>query len=492
MLKLKNNKQLNIGWAQINITPDRPFMVFGQLYKRVSSYVKDPLTATALVIENGDDQVIMISLDITEPVPKIMPDIQKKLAHIKGLNPKNITTNAIHTHNAYSFGSADLFAMEQIVPQEIQPKIDVPENLMSFEEGNEFLTDKLVGLIENAWNARKPGGISYAVDYAAVSFNRRPVFRNADGREESVMYGAASRDEFVRLEGASDHTVDMLYTWDLNGNLTGVAIDVPCPSQVYELHNFISADYWYDVRNHVRENLGNIFVLPLCGAGGDQNPLDLVRLSKTNVEALRLWNAQASEVFRNFDMTAECNDIGERVCEAVTRGYRKAKNKVMTDAILRHAVTPIALPIRLVTEEDYKEAQKEVLEYCRKFSDKNRMTYSDMVRMFEPCGVIDRWKQQNKCTIFSFDIHTIRIGNIVFATNPFELFVEYGMRIKARCKAEQTFIVQLANDCGGYLPTEAAVNGGSYSSKPASTTCGPDGGDVLVAKTIEAINSLWK
>jgi hypothetical protein len=489
---LNKSKQLNIGWAQIDITPDRPFLVFGQLYKRVSSYVKDPLTATALVIENGEDQVIMLSLDTVEPVPKIMHEIQKKLSYINGLNPRKITINAIHTHNSYSFGSADLFSVEEIVPKEIQPQIDVPENLMSFEEGNIFLTEKLVAVIENAWNARQPGGISYAIDYAAVAFNRRPVFKDAIGHEESVMYGAASKDEFVRFEGTSDHTVDMLYTWDMKGKLTGIIIDVPCPSQVYELHTFVSADFWYDVRNHVRENLGNIFVLPLCGAAGDQNPLDLVRLSKTNVETLRVWNAQAGEVLRNFDMTAECNDIGERICEAVVRGYRKAKNKIMTDAVLRHSVESVVLPIRLVTEADFEEAQKEVEEYCERFSNENRMNYSDIVRMFEPCGIIDRWKQQNVCTTFSFEIHTIRIGNIAIASNPFELFVDYGMRIKARCKAEQTFVVQLSNDCGGYLPTEAAVNGGSYSSKPASTTCGPEGGDVLVSKTIEAINSLWE
>jgi len=35
------------------------------------------------------------------------------------------------------------------------------------------------------------------------------------------------------------------------------------------------------------------------------------------------------------------------------------------------------------------------------------------------------------------------------------------------------------------------VAGGSYSSKPASTMCGPDGGDKLVEITVEAINRMW-
>ena len=44
-------KNIRIGWAQTDITPDRPIYVIGQLYSRISSYVHDPLTATCLVLE---------------------------------------------------------------------------------------------------------------------------------------------------------------------------------------------------------------------------------------------------------------------------------------------------------------------------------------------------------------------------------------------------------------------------------------------------------
>lgn len=42
------NRQLQIGWAQTDITPDRPVYVIGQLYSWISSYVHDPITATCL------------------------------------------------------------------------------------------------------------------------------------------------------------------------------------------------------------------------------------------------------------------------------------------------------------------------------------------------------------------------------------------------------------------------------------------------------------
>jgi len=115
-----------------------------------------------------------------------------------------------------------------------------------------------------------------------------------------------------------------------------------------------------------------------------------------------------------------------------------------------------------------------------------------VVKAYEPQGVVLRYERQVKSKVYAFECHILRLGRAAIATNPFELFHEYGLRIKARSKADQVFIAQLSNGGGGYLPTKAAVEGGSYSSKPASTTCGPDGGDALVAKTLETINKMFK
>jgi hypothetical protein len=80
----------------------------------------------------------------------------------------------------------------------------------------------------------------------------------------------------------------------------------------------------------------------------------------------------------------------------------------------------------------------------------------------------------------------------VVCTNPFELFTDYGIRIQARSKAVQTFVVQLAGAGGGwYLPTEKAVRGGGYGAIVHSALVGPEGGQMLVDRTVELIDSLW-
>ena len=87
------------------------------------------------------------------------------------------------------------------------------------------------------------------------------------------------------------------------------------------------------------------------------------------------------------------------------------------------------------------------------------------------------------------EIHIVRLGDVAVATNPFELYCDYGIRMKARSKAVLTFVTQLSCHYSGYLPTERAVKGGGYSAD--KYIVGPEGGQVLVNETVRIINSMW-
>ena len=103
-------------------------------------------------------------------------------------------------------------------------------------------------------------------------------------------------------------------------------------------------------------------------------------------------------------------------------------------------------------------------------------------------GLLQLQYQQNVNT-FTEEIHVIRFDDITIATNPFELFLDYGNQIRARSKAKQTFLIQLACGCGGYLPTEKAEKGSHYSAYVSSGTTGHVGGEILVRETLEKINN---
>jgi hypothetical protein len=110
-----------------------------------------------------------------------------------------------------------------------------------------------------------------------------------------------------------------------------------------------------------------------------------------------------------------------------------------------------------------------------------------------PCRLVERYEQQDAHPTHETELHVIRVGDVVFATNPFELFVEYGTRIRCRSRALQTFLIQLADGSGGtgYLPTERALRGGHYSAVIKSCWVGPEGGRMLVDETVREIDRLF-
>ena len=120
--------------------------------------------------------------------------------------------------------------------------------------------------------------------------------------------------------------------------------------------------------------------------------------------------------------------------------------------------------------------------------------YKDISRVYwhlaRAVRFMDRYELQHTDPKMSVPIHVIRIGEMAIATNPFELYLDYGMQIKARSKAVQTLTVQLANGYYRYLPTQRSVARGAYGAIPESNEADPDAGHELVERTLELIDSL--
>jgi hypothetical protein len=87
------------------------------------------------------------------------------------------------------------------------------------------------------------------------------------------------------------------------------------------------------------------------------------------------------------------------------------------------------------------------------------------------------------------EIHVLRLGDVAMASNPFELYLDYATRIKARSPAVLSMTIQLAGQDCGYLPTARAVQGGGYSAE--NYLVGPEGGQVLVEETVRQIQALF-
>jgi hypothetical protein len=159
------------------------------------------------------------------------------------------------------------------------------------------------------------------------------------------------------------------------------------------------------------------------------------------------------------------------------------RNEVRTSVPFAHQVEDVALPVRKVTEQEAAAAQAEIDALTAKGDTSRRRLWHQKV--------VDRYREQDQNPTISVEVHALRIGDVAIITNPFELFLDYGVQMQGRSKALQTFVLQLTCGSAAYLPTERAVRGGSYSAVVASNLVGPEGGQVLVDRSVELINSLW-
>ena len=94
------------------------------------------------------------------------------------------------------------------------------------------------------------------------------------------------------------------------------------------------------------------------------------------------------------------------------------------------------------------------------------------------------------------ELHVIRLGDIAFASNQFELFIDYMHRIQGRSPFTQTFLIQLAAQPGirngSYLATARAAHNVGYSATMYCNIVSPEGGQQLVEETVKELKKLYE
>ncbi len=90
-------------------------------------------------------------------------------------------------------------------------------------------------------------------------------------------------------------------------------------------------------------------------------------------------------------------------------------------------------------------------------------------------------------------VQTLAIDNTAFVAVPGEMFVELGLEIKQKSPFEHTFVVELANDYVGYIPTRVAFEEGGYETLNArSSRVAPEAGEIIVENAISMLESIKK
>ncbi len=490
---------------------NEPLVISGQMYLRISEGIHDPVYVTALCVDGGEgmDTVIFLSTDVVTIFAGSLTPIQKAVAAMRPDIPENaVVMNATHTHSAPAVGG----------------DMEVTPDGMPIYSGNrfrEFFVRMCAEAVCEAWDNRKEGGIGFGYGYAVVAHSRRTVYFKEEKlaripamkrdfmtpRGYAVMYGNTNNKLFSHYEAGADHFLNLLFTFDQNEKLTGVVVNVPCPSQLSEEFTKLSADYWHEVRQLVRKEYGeDVYVLPQCAAAGDLCP-KLQHYGRAQARRMALkydlpydnQKIQPGTTDYYNKVMSERYDIAERIMDGVRDVFSWARKDIHTHVPVRHVYEVMPLERRKITDAE-KAWCEENLELLKDMEpDPNAMTaeeyrkeistYNSAVRRNK--GGIERYEDVKKNPTLDMGAHVVQIGDIAFATIRFELYQDFMHRLQARSPFLQTFVVQLCGAEGGnYLATRRGADAIGYSASMFCNMVSADGGQQWVENCLQIMKDM--
>ncbi len=422
--------QLLVGAAEVDITPPVGTALAGSLQPRTSEGVEDPLTIKAVVLASGGVKLAYVLLDLIK-LYRREGDAAVELASGRtGIPATNICWAASHTHTGPYTGA--IFGAEE-------GGVD--------EEWLAGVPGRFAEAVEKAHDTMRPARMSRERGYChKVSHNRRLKYK--DGREINT-WNLHRGEEEVQCLGSAAPV-------DPEGGILCFDDERGVPIAVlwhYALHTnanfgkYFSADYPGVVAARLRERFGSgVVPIFMPGAFADLNTAGL-----------------------------GYREVGDALSRVILDRLEKREPRegsVPLEALKEEVVVPYR-DLTLDQEKRIRDSQwpEEAQEVFRRELEIMRSAGETEART-----VIQAW----------------RIGEVGFASLPGELFVQWGLKIKAESPVPWTFPVELGGDYLGYLVTQQAWEAGGYESLIArSARPSPDGVAKMVDVALGLLNRLW-
>lgn len=398
-------QQLLVGAAGVDITPPVGTPLAGNLEPRPSIGVEDPLTFKAVVLEAGGVKLVYVLADLLFLQRQAGDAMVALAAQRTGIPAANIVWAASHTHTG---------------------PFTWPVPGVTNEAWVATLPAQFARAVELAHEARRPAQLCRERGYCnAMVHNRRLKYK--DGREINtwLLHGGEADVQCLGSAAPIDPEVGILSFDDEHG----VPIAILWHYTLHTNTNFgpqFSADYPGVVASRLRERFGAHTVpIFLPGAFGDIN-----------------WDTPNVSPERRPHRI-----IGDQLANIIIQRLDQRKPRPGT-TILGAVKQEVVVPYR-----DFSVDQEERIKNSQ-WSPENAALFRKELVAMRQAGI------REAQTI----IQAWRIGDIGFASLPGELFVEWGLKIKAESPFPWTFPIYLGGDCLGYLITEQAWQAGGYEA----------------------------
>lgn len=424
---------LRAGFAALDITPPLGVALAGHFNYRASTGVHDPLTAQVLVLELGDARLALVGTDLLGVTAEVTAAVRERVQATIGLPPEHLMLWATHTHAG--------------------PSLTGGERAPRDEDYASELVARLAGGVVAAARQLAPATLRVAWGQEhRVSHNRR--YRLKDGSVRTNP--GVGNPEIRHVDGPRDPAVGALFV-DTADGLGAVLVNFACHLDVLGNGNFLySADYPYYLRETLQAAYGKRLVLPFAnGACGNINHI----------------NVFANRRQGGYDLARM---MGMMLAGEVLKVEPAAVP--LTVDTLGGACRVLDLPRRPYSEAELAEFRATLAD------DRIGETAYPKVRARTHLALHARGEATTPV-----EVQALQVGQLGLLGIPGEYFVEYGLQLRAQSPLAHTFVVELANDCIGYLPTPEAFDEGGYEGTSARFT--RDTGPLLADAVLELLRS---
>ena len=423
--------ELLVGAAEIDITPPVGTALAGSTKPRVSVGIDDPLTVKAVVLESRGVRLAYGLFDLIKLYRKEGDEAVRLAAERTGIPPDHIVWAASHTHTGPYTGS--IFGAEE-------GGVDA--------EWLATVPEKFALAVEQADAARRPARMSRLRGYChGVGANRRLRFKGGRHINTWLLHRGEDDLQCLGSAGPVDPEVGILCFDDVEGS----PIAVLWHFTLHTNSNFgprFSADYPGVVAARLRERFGaGVVPIFLPGAFADINTPG-----------------------------PRYREVGDRLADVILArlaGREPREGGIPLAARKQEVVVPYR-DLAVDQERRIREAQwpAEAQEVFRR-----ELAIMRAAGETEAATLIQAW----------------RVGEVGFASLPGELFVEWGLKIKADSPFPWTYPVELGGDYLGYLVTHDAWEGGGYESLIArSARPSPEGVAAMADVALRLLGELWQ
>lgn len=405
--------KLLCGAAERITTPKLGLDIPGYFGARKAKGVRSDLYTQALVLDDGNEMLVLISVDILDFLSDFAKKIRTRLAAAIGVKPTNVLVVATHAHTAQPTNYTGF---------------GVRKNTGAMKRLEDLTVEAAVEAYQNRRTVRMFAGKG---EVQGISFIRNYLLKDGTAKTNP---SAKYMPDLVGRIGEIDYGVEVLRFADEQDKTLAHVVNFACHPDVVSGSEYC-ADFPGELRRVLKENYGTDTVsLFLNGCCGNINHIDAYRTATgfryPKEHYIYMGETLAAEVLR-IDREASAEQKNVKIAARV-QTFR-AKRRQPTTEMLQEAHEVLADPEARIDKRIYAEERIAMAKHPKYFA--------------------------------AVEVQAFRIGECGILGLPGEIYCDVGLAIKAASPFKHQLVTELANGTVGYVVTEPSFGHNVYEAQ---------------------------